>query len=59
MRPNKGEYVRISHSMKAEKTPNFRSLTGGGKKEQELDRKEEMESERREECERISISIRL
>lgn len=32
MRLNKGEYVRISHSMKAEKTPNFWSLMGRRKK---------------------------
>lgn len=55
MRPNKGEYVRISHSMKADSK--LSQFDGKRKKEQELGRKEEMESERREECERISISM--
>lgn len=39
MRENKGEYVRISHSQQAEKTPNFLSLTEKWGKKQDVGEK--------------------
>lgn len=51
--------MRISHSMKAEKSPNFWSLMGRKEKkekEQDLGREEEMSGRGELQCERISIS---